>query len=360
MKESKKIRKLKAITKAYSQLFLLTISKKLDKPLNRPTSIAINVTNNCNSHCRHCHLWQSKPEKQLNLDQGKKIIDKLYHWLGCYYLFFTGGEPFINQDLPEIIKYAQKKGVICHVNSNAFLIENKLASKIIDSKLDSLSISLDGSKPKTHDYIRNTPNAYKKVINALKILQQKNGPKIYLNTVIMRQNISELTRLIKFCQRGKINGLNFQCLLPTLATTDTTKDLKNSFLWPKYNQVKSEIKKIIDLNDSQKTKLNADDARLKQIISYYKNPTTNTKTTCAAGINNYIIDNNGDVRLCFDMAPIGNIFNDSAKKIWLSNKAQQQRKIIRKCQKLCKITACNKADINRQINVDSRDFTASE
>ena len=350
-----KIIKIKSILSAYYQAFLISISKNLNKPLNKPTSITLTITNNCNSRCQHCHLWQNKPEKQLKFSQAKKILDKLYDWLGNFYLFFTGGEPFLNQDLPKIIKYAQKKGIICHVNSNALLINKSLAEKIIDSKLNSISISLDGANPSTNNSIRGIPNGYQKVIQAIKLL--KNGPEIYLNTVIMKPNINDLIPLIRLSKNKKINGLHFQCLLPTLSSKDTVQNMLQSSLWPKYKNLKSEIKKINKLNKTQKEKLLDDDLYLQQIINYYQNPFSATKNIiCRAGINNFIVDKNGDVHLCFDFPAVGNILKDSPKNIWLNQNSQQQRKLIRKCQKLCKITTCNKIDINRQIKVDSQNL----
>lgn len=350
-----KIIKIKAILFAYYQAFLIFISKNLNKPLNKPTSITLTVTNNCNSHCQHCHLWQSKPEKQLKFSQAKKILDKLHHWLGNFYLFFTGGEPFLNHDLPKIIKYAQKKGIICHVNSNALLINKSLAKKIIDSKLNSISISLDGAKPLTNDYIRGIPNGYEKVMQAMKLL--KNGPEIYLNTVIMEPNVNQLISLIKLSKNIKASGIHFQNLLPTLSTKDTIKDMQQSSLWPKYKNLKLQIKKINKLNKIQKEKLIDNNNYLQQIIDYYRSPFSATKNIiCTAGINNFIINKNGNVQLCFDFPSVGNIFKESPKNIWLNKNAQQQRKIIRRCQKLCKVTTCNQIDINRQIKVDSQNL----
>ena len=356
---TKKIKKLYLITKiifkVHYQRLLIKISKYLNKPLNKPTSIMINVTQNCILHCRQCDLWKTKPEKQMTFNQAKVIIDKLHNWLGNFYLFFTGGEPFLNKNLPKIIKYAQNIGIICHVNSNAFLIDENLAKKIIDSKLDSISISLDGAKASTHDYLRGTPGTYRKVTKAIKLLQ--GGPKIYLNTVIMKQNISELTDLISFCQKNT-NGINFQCLLPTLTSKDDLNDLQKSSLWPKFNKLKLEIKKIIKLDETKKTKLLVNKNDLNQIINYYRNPAlVNKSITCVAGINNFIVDQKGDVKLCYGFPVVGNLLKSSAKDIWLNKHAQKQRKSMRKCQNSCKVIKCNKIDTNRQIKVESQNYS---
>lgn len=353
----KKINKLKIsiqiIINYYFQKLLIFISKYLNRPLNKPTSIMINVTQNCILHCQQCNLWKTKPEKQMTLKEAKIIIDNLYDWLGKFYLFFTGGEPFINQQLPEIINYAQNKGIICHVNSNAFLIDKKLSQKIINSQLDSISISLDGAKESTHDQLRGTPGTYKKVIKAIKLLQ--NGPKIYLNTVIMKPNITELRTLIKLSKKSNTNGINFQCLLPTLSSNEKNTDLPKNKLWPKFKLLKSEIKKIVKTSRFDKNNLITTETELNQILKYYQNPIkANKKIICAAGINNFIVDQYGDVKLCYGLPIIGNIFSSPAKKIWLNHQAQQQRKIIRKCQNLCKTIKCNQIDISRQIIVESK------
>jgi AdoMet-dependent heme synthase len=356
---NKKIRKIKLISKiivkVYYQKFLIFISKYLNRPLNKPTSIIIEITKNCTLHCQQCNLWKSKPEKQMTFAQAKKIIDNLHNWLGNFYLFFTGGEPFINKNLPKIIKYAQNQGIICHINSNAILINQKLAQQIIDSKLDSISISLDGAKASTHDSLRGAPGTFKKLIKAIKLLQ--NGPNIHLNTVIMKPNVKELASLIKLSQKLKINGVNFQYLLPNLASNDSPKDLLKSHLWPKVKEVKLQIQKIIKLSQSQKNNLVIDQNHLNQIINYYHNPiSTNQKFICAAGINNFIVNRKGDVHRCFEFPPIGNIFKSPAQKIWLGKIAQQQRKTIRKCQKVCKLIACNKINTNRQIKIEKQSY----
>lgn len=337
---------------------LALLSEDLDSPLNRPTSIAINVTSNCMMRCQQCDLWKSKPERQMTFDEAKIIIDKLHSWLGNFYIFFTGGEPFINQDLPKIIKYCEEIGLITHVNSNAFAINDKLAQKIIESNLSSISISLDGGNALTHDHLRGVKGAYNHVINGIKLLRKyrANGKlKIYVNSVIMQPNVKQLSDIVKVASSNHTDGITFQNLLPTLASKKTTKEEFHGPLWPKYTDLKKSVDQVIK-NMSKTPILLTSKDEMKYTLRYYKNPSITNNIQCSAGLNNIIIDNKGDMRLCYNYPSIGNVFKDDPKKIWYDLKSRQQRKIIRKCQQPCKITACNTINTERQRNVIVKSF----
>jgi MoaA/NifB/PqqE/SkfB family radical SAM enzyme len=343
---------------AATQDNLVRLSKNLDRPLNRPTSIVINVTSNCMLRCQQCDLWKTKPEKQLTFDQGKEIIDKLYNWLGPHYLFFTGGEPFINQDLPKMIRYAEDKGLMTHVNSNAFVINDKLAQKIVDSGLSSISISLDGGNAITHDHLRGVKGAYDRVLNGIKLLRKyrKNGlPRIYINSVIMKPNATELSDIVEVATKNKVDGITFQNLLPTLASKKTTDEQFHGPLWPVFSDLQKSVDKLIK-NFSKTPVLLTDIPALKYALQYYKNPHITDSIQCAAGLNNVIVNHQGDVRLCYSYPSIGNIFQNSPQEIWYGAKSQAQRKIIRKCQQPCKMTACNRINTERNKNLVIRSF----
>lgn len=342
--------KIKYTVKINWQKNLINLSINLNRPLNKPTSIIIDITPNCVLRCQQCNLWKTPPHVHLTFAQAKIIIDKLHKWLGNYYLFFTGGEPFLNPNLPKIIKYAESKGIFTHVNSNAFLINKDLSKKIIDSKLSAISISLDGASPSTHDKLRGVKNAYKNAIQAIRLLKKNKKIAIYLNTVIMQPNLKDLEQLIKIAQKEKTNGLTFQCLLPTLATNETTNQTKNSPLWPNVSSLKKILNKIIKKIPQNKIILSTEND-LQLAKKYYANPNYLDSFKCNAGINNFIINYLGEVKLCWHFPKIGNIFKENPKNIWLNHESAKQRKIIRTCKKPCKIIACNQINIERQKTV---------
>jgi MoaA/NifB/PqqE/SkfB family radical SAM enzyme len=337
---------------------LVRLSKNLDRPLNRPTSIVINVTSNCMLRCQQCDLWKSVPEKQITFEEAKIVIDKLHAWLGSFYIFFTGGEPFINQDLPKIIKYAESIGLVTHVNSNAFVINDNLAKKIVDSNLSSISISLDGGNAITHDHLRGVQGAYNRVLNGIKLLRKyRTGDhlKIYLNSVIMKPNVAELSDIVKVATDNKVDGMTFQNLLPTLASKKTTDEQFHGPLWPVFSDLQKAIDKVIK-NFPKTPVLLTDIPQLKYALEYYKNPHITDSIQCAAGLNNVIVNHQGDVRLCYSYPVIGNILKDDPKTIWYGQKARDQRKIIRRCRQPCKMTACNRINTERQKSVIVKSF----
>jgi MoaA/NifB/PqqE/SkfB family radical SAM enzyme len=347
MNLTKKIKLVQVDISTWWQDILIKASTRLNKPLNKPTSITFNLTPNCVLKCRQCDIWKNPPEKQLSFKEAKIIIDRLHSWLGSFYLFFTGGEPLMNKDLPKIIDYAYKLGIISHLNSNAVLLDKTMAKKLIDSHLYAISISIDGAKAKTHDYLRGVPGTFDKAIQAIKNLQEfSNIPKIYINTVIMKDNVKELQSLINIAKKHKTNGIFFQCLLPNFGQKSENKAFKDNPLWPKFTDISTVLKKIIKSTKSEPLILTSEND-FKTAIKYYRNPHIFNQSTCAAGVNNFVVDHCGNVRLCFNFTSIGNIIKSKPQTLWWNKIAQSQRQEIRNCQQSCKIIACNKADTRR-------------
>lgn len=347
MNLNKRIKLAQIEASVWWQDILIKLSKNLDKPLNKPTLITFNLTPNCVLRCRQCDIWKNPPEKQLSFEDAKIIIDRLHKWLGSCYIFFTGGEPLLNKDLPKIIGYAYSLGIISHINSNGVLLDKTMAKKLTDNHLFAISISIDGAKAKTHDYLRGIPGTFNKAIKAIEFLRScADIPKIYINTVMMKDNINELLDLVKIAKDKNTDGIFYQCLLPNFGPKSDSRVTKNNPLWPKQKEVAVVMKEMIKKTKSEPLILSSEND-FKMAIKYFKNPHLFNDSTCAAGVNNFVIDYYGDVRLCFIFTKIGNIFEEKPETLWWNKTAQRQRKHIRNCKKSCKIIACNKADTRR-------------
>jgi MoaA/NifB/PqqE/SkfB family radical SAM enzyme len=116
---------------------------------NFPLHLDIESTNACNLKCPYCasssNSWGESKKGFIDFDLFKRIIDEAAENGCCCVKFSLRGEPLLHPKLPEMIKYTMNSGIIdCYFNTNGMLLTDDMISKIIDSGLPRLSISIDG------------------------------------------------------------------------------------------------------------------------------------------------------------------------------------------------------------------------
>ena len=122
--------------------------------LRKPKRIIIEPVNICNLRCPLCPTTTMKRKRGvMKLKEFKEICDSLPSSIKDMELFLAG-EPLINPELPEMIKYASEKGINCSVSTNSMLLDKKYTERLLDSGLFRLIVALDGSSKKTHEAYR--------------------------------------------------------------------------------------------------------------------------------------------------------------------------------------------------------------
>jgi radical SAM protein with 4Fe4S-binding SPASM domain len=114
--------------------------------LGKPLSMEIEPTTSCNLRCPQCPSGLrefTRNTGMLNLDLYKKIIDELHPELVWLILYFQG-EPFLNKQFLEFVKYASEKNIYTATSSNAHYFTDEVAEATVKSGLDRLIISIDG------------------------------------------------------------------------------------------------------------------------------------------------------------------------------------------------------------------------
>src|SRR6185436_13842286 len=112
-----------------------------------PISISIEPTTSCNLRCPECPSGLrsfTRPTGMLKDDLFKKVIDQLAPTLS-YLTFYFQGEPYLNPKFLEMVRYASDKGIYTATSTNAHYLDDDNAKKTIESGLDRLIISLDGT-----------------------------------------------------------------------------------------------------------------------------------------------------------------------------------------------------------------------
>jgi radical SAM protein with 4Fe4S-binding SPASM domain len=131
-----------------------------------PFSISVEPTTSCNLRCPECPSGLrsfTRATGMLSLDLFKNIIDQTHEHL-LYLILYFQGEPYLNKDFFQMVKYAVSKKIYTSTSTNAHYLSDENARKTIESGLDRLIISIDGTTQSTYE-------AYRKGGNLEKVLE---------------------------------------------------------------------------------------------------------------------------------------------------------------------------------------------
>lgn len=195
-----KINKAKKLGFAKTQIIIANkIRRKLHMLPTVPPTVYVELTNECNLNCIMCDRGSLSRQK-LRMDMGlfKRIIDNAAEIGVPEVKLNRFGEPLLQPLLIDMIKYAKGKGILrIYFTTNATLLTEEMARKIIASGLDSITFSVDGGTAETYEKIRRGAR-YNRVVKNIerfarirRELGQKK-PEIVLNTILMKDTEDEM------------------------------------------------------------------------------------------------------------------------------------------------------------------------
>ena len=184
-----------------------------------PEVLHIDLTNNCNFNCLAC--WCRSPllgdksmpdwERKLSLSFNtvKSIFDDLAEIGGLRQVKLVGGgEPFMHPDILKIIEYIKNKdrNIEIDINTNFSLVDEKVASRLVELGVDSLTVSLWAGTPSVYAAVH--PNqkesTFEKIRNSLELIakiKKENNffhPRVTFHNVIFNLNYKDIDRCLDF------------------------------------------------------------------------------------------------------------------------------------------------------------------
>ena len=171
-----------------------------------------NVTRRCNLRCVHCyaHAKDRADEGELTTGQGRSLLDDLAAF-GVPVVLFSGGEPLVRQDLPELASYAVGKGMRAVISTNGTLITASMARMLKEIGLSYVGISLDGMQ-EVNDRFRAVPGAFRAALDGIRNCQAA-GIKVGLRFTINRFNVQEIPSIFQLIEEMDIPRVCFYHLV---------------------------------------------------------------------------------------------------------------------------------------------------
>jgi 12,18-didecarboxysiroheme deacetylase len=171
-----------------------------------------NMGRRCNLRCVHCYA-QSKDieyKNELTTEQGKELIDDLAKF-GAPVILFSGGEPIMRSDLPELAQYARSKGMRAVISTNGTLIDKKMAKVLKEIGLSYVGVSLDGMR-ETNDKFRGVKGAFDLALQGMRNCLAEDI-KVGLRFTINKKNVKDIPAIFDLLEKEKIPRVCFYHLV---------------------------------------------------------------------------------------------------------------------------------------------------
>ena len=143
----------------------------------------LELTYRCNLRCRHCYNPEI-PQTELDTAEMKRIIAQLRD-RGCLFITFTGGEPFVRRDFPELLRYARESGLVASVSTNGSLVTRAKAELLRDFDLLSVDVSLYGLSREAYARVTGNGAAYAQVLAGIEALRDA-GVNVFVKFIVTR------------------------------------------------------------------------------------------------------------------------------------------------------------------------------
>jgi 12,18-didecarboxysiroheme deacetylase len=171
-----------------------------------------NITRRCNLKCVHCyaHAKNIPFDNELSTAQGKELISDLADF-GSPVMLFSGGEPLVRKDLPQLAAYAVEKGMRAVISTNGTLITPTTARTLKEIGLSYIGISLDGMQ-EINDRFRGVKGAFKSALEGIKNSQDA-GIKVGLRFTVNKFNVEEIPKIFQLLEEMDIPRVCFYHLV---------------------------------------------------------------------------------------------------------------------------------------------------
>ena len=275
--------------------------------------ISWNTTNQCNMLCEHCYRDAgAKADEELNTEEGKALLDEIAK-AGFKIMIFSGGEPFMRNDIIELVDYASKLGLRPVFGTNGTLITSEIAKQLKEAGTMGVGISLDSMDKERHDKLRVYQGAWEQAVQGMVNCREAGLP-FQIHTTVMDWNQHEIEAITDFAVEMGAVAHHIFFLVPT----GRAKNIEEESL--RAEEYESLLTRIMKKQQQVKIELKPTCAPQFMRIAKEMGMDLRFGRGCLAGTSYCIIGPKGKVQPCAYMdMEIGNVRETPFSEIWKSS-----------------------------------------
>jgi radical SAM protein with 4Fe4S-binding SPASM domain len=272
-----------------------------------PYRMDLALTYRCNNDCPHCYNARPRSFPELPTGVWLEILDRLWE-LGIPHVVFTGGEPTLRNDLPELIAHAEHNGQITGLNTNARRLADKgFLGRLVEAGLDHVQITLESHLPEIHDRMVAGRGAWKQTTAGL--LNALDSPLFVMtNTTLLQENSPHLAGTLDYLAKTGVPTIGLNALIYSGRGASVGTGLPENALPPLLElareRTESAGQRLIWYTPTQYCSF--DPMQLELGVK-----------GCTAALYNMCIEPDGSVIPCQSYySPLGRLLEDSWDSIW--------------------------------------------
>ncbi len=281
------------------------------------------VTYRCNAKCTMCNRYKapSKPEEEISIETIKKLPE-------MYFTNITGGEPFIRDDLKDIVRELLKKSDRIVISTNGFFTD-RIVELCKEFPQIGIRISIEGLE-KTNNEIRGLDDGFNRGYTTLKKLVDMGMKDVGFGMTVQDRNAADLVPLYNISDEL---GMEF-----------ATASLHNSFYFVESNNIIKDRLTVAQNFEDLINRLLDSNSPKKWFRAYFNHGLINyifsqkRLLPCDMSFDTFFIDPYGDVMPCNgtkEKQVMGNLNRQSWEELWNSEQAEKVRSFVRNCDRNC-------------------------
>jgi Fe-coproporphyrin III synthase len=280
-----------------------------------------------------CDIWKTRESKVFGVHDLLPQLDSI-RWLGVRWIVFSGGEPLMNAELPQLCAILQGEGIRLTLLSTGLLL--KKHAETVATSFDEVIVSLDGP-PAIHDAIRRVEGAFDLLQTGIHAVRQiRPDMRITARSTVQKLNHCHLLETARAAKLLELSGISF------LAVDLTSPAFNRTLVWPASRQAEIGLSlvELAELDGRMENLISRAESefgpgfiaespeKLRRIVRHFRahlGLERPQSPECNAPWVSAVIEADGAVRPCFFHHPIGNLNGSTLEGVINGTKGREFR-----------------------------------
>lgn len=303
-------------------------------PLTAPYRMDLALTYRCNDACAHCYVARPANYPEMDTASWKAVLDRIWD-VGIPHICFTGGEATLRPDLPELVAYAERKGLVTGLLTNGRrLADAAYVQTLVMAGLDHVQITLESHDPAIHDTMVGAKGAWDETVAGVRNTVAA-GLYTTTNTTLTRHNVPAIEETVAFIAELGVPSFACNSLIHAGRGATVNSGVTEGELAPVLERVRAA---------AERHNLRLIWYTPTQYCAFSPLQLGLGVKACTAALYNMCVEPDGVVIPCQSYyEPLGHILYDRWEHIWNHNLAvylRERRYVPEKCYTCPELTLC--------------------